>query len=244
VGCSAALFFFKRELPPPERVGSVGSVYRQLRQIVVLPEVFRLVAYLMLYPLAFVAADKALHLRLIEAGFSKEYLATMGLVALPLSVGFAALTGRWSRTGPAMSGPFFAGNVIRLGTGVLAMGLLWLVGDQPQSSPSVALSACVFGLVALGTLGSTMVFVAVCAFFNEISPKAIGGTYLTMLNTVSNLGKAWSAPIVLSLIDLLGFGVVNLSLLAAGGLFLIATRPYLQRIESQDKRVWNVEGKV
>ena len=239
-----ALYLFKHEPPARlEHVDSVASVYRHLRQIIVLPEVFKLSLYLLVYPLAFVASDKALHLRLIEAGFSKEYLATMGLAALPLSVGFAVLTGRWSRTGRPMSGPFFAGNVIRLATGLSGMGLLWLVGDRPQSSPSLALTALTFGLVAVGTLGSTMVFVSGCAFYNEISPKSIGGTYLTMLNTVSNLGKSWSAPAVLALIDLLGFGIVNLALLT-GGAFLVATRPYLKRIETQDKRAWSNEGKV
>ena len=36
-----------------------------------------------------------------------------------------------------------------------------------------------------------MQFVAQMAFYNRISDPAIGGTYLTMLNTLANLGGQW-----------------------------------------------------
>ena len=29
------------------------------------------------------------------------------------------------------------------------------------------------------------------AFYNRVSDPAVGGTYMTMLNTISNLGSAW-----------------------------------------------------
>ncbi len=246
VACSAALYAFKHEAPPSNliRIDSVSSVYRQLWQISRLPDVRRFVLFLMTYQLGLAANDKALHLRLIEAGFSKEFLATLGLVGLPLSVGFAVATGRWARGGRPMSGPFLLGNWIRIVTGMLGMGLVWWIGEQKQSSPSVMMTGIVLGLFSVGTLGSTLVFVSICAFFNEISPKSIGGTYLTMLNTVSNLGKAWAGPPVLSLIDVFGFGTVNVLLLLGGAAYLAASRPYLTRIEDASKMEWSSEVKV
>lgn len=46
-------------------------------------------------------------------------------------------------------------------------------------------------------------FVAVMAFFAKISDPAVGGTYMTLLNTVCNLGGNWPTAIVLWLVDVL-----------------------------------------
>jgi PAT family acetyl-CoA transporter-like MFS transporter 1 len=39
------------------------------------------------------------------------------------------------------------------------------------------------------------------AFFTRISDKSIGGTYMTLLNTISNLGSHWPATLALFLVD-------------------------------------------
>lgn len=46
-------------------------------------------------------------------------------------------------------------------------------------------------------------FVAVMAFFAKISDPAVGGTYMTLLNTVCNLGGNWPTAVVLWLVDVL-----------------------------------------
>lgn len=48
-------------------------------------------------------------------------------------------------------------------------------------------------------------FVAVMAFFNRISDPAVGGTYMTLLNTLANLGGNWPQTLALWLIDPLTF---------------------------------------
>ncbi len=49
-------------------------------------------------------------------------------------------------------------------------------------------------LSSLSVVISTTMFVAQMSFFANISPKDIGGTYMTALNTLSNLGGMWSVP--------------------------------------------------
>lgn len=44
-------------------------------------------------------------------------------------------------------------------------------------------------------------FVAVMAFFARISDPSVGGTYMTLLNTLTNLGNSWPATLSLALID-------------------------------------------
>ena len=39
------------------------------------------------------------------------------------------------------------------------------------------------------------------AFFAKVSDPAIGGTYMTLLNTLSNLGGNWPATLMLWFVD-------------------------------------------
>lgn len=44
-------------------------------------------------------------------------------------------------------------------------------------------------------------FVAVMAFFAKISDPRSGGTYMTLLNTLSNLGGTWPSTVILFFVD-------------------------------------------
>jgi len=47
--------------------------------------------------------------------------------------------------------------------------------------------------------------VALIAFYYRISDTRFGGTYMTLLNTLSNLGTLWSKSAAIALIDILTF---------------------------------------
>lgn len=44
-------------------------------------------------------------------------------------------------------------------------------------------------------------FVAVMAFFARVSDPLVGGTYMTLLNTLSNLGSNWPNTLALWAVD-------------------------------------------
>lgn len=46
-------------------------------------------------------------------------------------------------------------------------------------------------------------FIAILAFFSRISDPRFGGTYMTLLNTLSNLGTIWCNILVLGVVDFL-----------------------------------------
>lgn len=48
-------------------------------------------------------------------------------------------------------------------------------------------------------------FIAVMAFFAKVSDPRSGGTYMTLLNTLSNLGGTWPSTVVLWLVDILTY---------------------------------------
>ena len=82
------------------------------------------------------------------------------------------------------------------GLGLIVVLIMPYYAGGPDGLPAsmyfvmVVLSAC--GAVANGAM-----FVAQMAFYNRVSDPAIGGTYMTMLNTISNVGSAWPATAAL-----------------------------------------------
>lgn len=48
-------------------------------------------------------------------------------------------------------------------------------------------------------------FVSAMAFFAKVSDPRSGGTYMTLLNTLSNLGGTWPSTVVLWFVDVLTF---------------------------------------
>ncbi|KAG8696483.1 hypothetical protein FRC09_008484 [Ceratobasidium sp. 395] len=53
----------------------------------------------------------------------------------------------------------------------------------------------------LGSFSSTVQFVGMSAFHTQVSDPLIGGTYMTLLNTISNLGGTWPRIFVLKGVD-------------------------------------------
>lgn len=54
-------------------------------------------------------------------------------------------------------------------------------------------------------------FVSIMAFFARISDPAVGGTYMTFLNTLTNLGGNWPATLALWWVDVLTYKKCDLS---------------------------------
>lgn len=236
------LWRFKKEdpLPASEVIQSESpllDVYMQVWKIVRLRSVQRLALFLATSQVFLVANDKAFHLRLMEVGFSKELLASLALAGLPLGLIFAVFTGKWAQSGEPLSGPMFWGICIRLSNGLLGLLLLSVVPAEGHSNIHVA---ALFGLFALGTLGSSLTFVSVSAFFNAISDRSIGGTYLTLLNSMNNIGRAWCIPFVMPLIDVFGFSLVSFASIMAGLIYVVSMRGFFQSLEDPNKNVWIV----
>lgn len=57
------------------------------------------------------------------------------------------------------------------------------------------------GAYYLHQVSSYCIFLSMMAFNAQISDPKIGGTYMTLLNTLNNLGGNWPATFVLSVTD-------------------------------------------
>ena len=73
-------------------------------------------------------------------------------------------------------------------------------------SPTAGLPSWIYGLIMLAAMVASVtsqtMFVAQMAFYNRVADPAIGGTYMTMLNTISNMGGAWPSTAALYLVGL------------------------------------------
>lgn len=61
--------------------------------------------------------------------------------------------------------------------------------------------ALILASYAIHQVALYSMFVSVMAFHAKISDPTIGGTYMTLLNTLSNLGGNWPATVALWLVD-------------------------------------------
>jgi hypothetical protein len=147
--------------------------------------------------IGFQANDAVTNLKLVEKGFAKEDLALAVLIDFPFQLVLGYLAARWSKGANALR-PWLIGYVARLGFALVAMALVRGVPTQPIGMPYFIL---IISTTVLGSFASTVQFVGISAFHTQIADPLIGGTYMTLLNTVSNLGGTWPRYFVLKAVD-------------------------------------------
>ena len=131
----------------------------------------------------------------------KEKLAALTTIMMPISMAAQAYVSKW--TVGASAKPlelWLLAYKGRLLVGGLLVGLVHAIGGASGGGGG-PLPAWIYalGLVASGSSAvvSSVMFVSQMAFFNGVSDPKIGGTYMTMLNTLSNLGGQWPGTVVL-----------------------------------------------
>jgi len=60
-------------------------------------------------------------------------------------------------------------------------------------------------LMLLHEIAGNLTFISMMAFFSRISDPAIGGSYMTLLNTIANLGSKWTSSVALLLLPRMTF---------------------------------------
>merc|ERR1711974_24832 len=98
---------------------------------------------------------------------------------------------------------------------------------------------------ATGAMTSEFIFVAQMAFFARVSDPAMGGTYMTLLNTLANLGGMWPPTLAFYLVDSFtcresacvvqsdGFYVMAVLCTIIGILWYILAAPVVRRLQHE-----------
>ncbi|KAF7340838.1 hypothetical protein MSAN_02113200 [Mycena sanguinolenta] len=147
--------------------------------------------------IGFAANDAATSLKMVEKGLLREDLAVAVLINFPFQILAGWLVGAWSR-GEYPLRPWLYTFWPRIGFAFTAMLIVYWF-----PSPPVTGGFFVFLVVhtVLTSFTSTIQFVGSSAFFTRISDPLIGGTYMTLLNTFSNIGTMWPKWFVLKSVD-------------------------------------------
>ncbi|CDK25942.1 unnamed protein product [Kuraishia capsulata CBS 1993] len=177
---------------------SLTGVYKKMIAILRLPNVRAFVILHLISKIGFQANEGATNLKLLEKGFSKEDLAITVLIDFPFEIIFGYYAGRWS-TGAGPLNPWLYAYLGRIAAACLSQFMVWCFPSDGKVTSAYFLSVILSHL--LGSFMSTIQFVSICAFHTQIADPAIGGTYMTTLNTLSNLGGQWPRLVVFYLID-------------------------------------------
>ena len=207
---SALFVALKREGGPSEpttrgRITVLGA-YAQALSIAKLPSVVKLSLVLLTRAVAFSAAETLTQLKLLEKGVPKQHMATLSALMTPVSVFLPVYVSRWT-AGPrpldCVAATWMVRALVALGASAVVLGVPANIrevasGDAPI--PWLYYAGLFFWLSAYSGL-NTAHFVAFMSFYSKVSDSAMGGTYMTLLNTVSNLGYKWCETATMFAID-------------------------------------------
>lgn len=191
--------FFKREDREHSSSdgGSVKSVYRTMWHVLKLKHIQALIMIHVVAKIGFQANEAVTNLKLLEKGLSKEDLALTVLIDFPFEIIFGYYAAKWS-TGKNPLEPWLQAFLGRLAFAALSMLVVMMF---PKSGAGPGYLLLIILVHVLGNFASTIQFVSINAFHTQIADPLIGGTYMTILNTISNLGGQWPRILVLSGVD-------------------------------------------
>lgn len=190
------LGFIKREEKSQNEEG-VWEVYKIMWGILKLKNVQTIIIVHLIAKIGFQANDGVTNLKLLDKGFGKDNMALTVLIDFPFEIGLGYYAGMWSQKYGAMR-LWGWGFVGRLGAALLAQ---LTVAIFPAEGVTTWYLVIVILEHIISTFTNTIMFVAVSAFHAKVSDPVIGGTYMTLLATVSNLGGTFPRYFVLRLVD-------------------------------------------
>ncbi|XP_069680349.1 acetyl-coenzyme A transporter 1 [Periplaneta americana] len=202
---------FKRECSATERLIEaesdlgVAQTYYLLWNITKLPSIRTTALILLTSKIGFSACDAVTSLKMIDAGFPKEKLALMAVPLVPLQIVLPLAISKYT-VGSRPMNIYISAFPYRILFGIIAAALVWITPYVIQNGniPWYYYIA-IIGIYSLHQVTLYCMFVAVMAFFARISDPAVGGTYMTLLNTLSNLGGNWPGTLALWMVDGLTF---------------------------------------
>lgn len=183
---------------------SIQQTYKLLLDVIKMKPIRMLAVILLTVKVTFAACDSVTALKLVDAGVPREKIALLVVPLVPLQIILPLIISKYT-TGPRPMDVYIKAIPYRILFANIAMIIVCLApitfsasGEVPTYFYVILLINYAFYQVCLYSM-----FVAVMAFFAKISDPMVGGTYMTLLNTVCNLGGNWPTTIVLYFVDTL-----------------------------------------
>ena len=182
------------------------ETYKILWKIVRHPLIPVTAFFLLTFGFGFSAAESMARLKLIESGFPKEKIAMLEIPIIPVKVGFALFITKFT-VGPRPMNVWLGGFPFRLLSCLILTLLVYITPMMKLQDGGfpVYYYVIIIGAFAFNRIIIFVMFVAYMAFFARISDPVVGGTFMTFLNTLTNLGTMWPASLSLWLVDILTY---------------------------------------
>jgi len=203
---TTGVLIFKREGKESEEINDqhmdICASYTNLWKILKLRNIQYLMAFYLTVKMGTAATDAMARLKLVENGVPKEWVAFFAIPLIPFKLLLPLIISRYTVGSNAM-GVYINAVPFNLLFGIIfPLFILWTPSFQMENGefPTYyyTILFCVF---ALQILPSYTMFVSGMAFSAKVSDPAIGGTYMTLINTISNVGGMWTTTAALWLVD-------------------------------------------
>ncbi|ORY67378.1 acetyl-CoA transporter 1 [Pseudomassariella vexata] len=219
----------------------IWDVYKIMWGVLKLKNIQTIIIVHLISKIGFQANDGVTNLKLLDKGFGKENMALTVLIDFPFEIGLGYYAGKWSQEYTPMR-LWCWGFMGRLAAAVVAQVT---VSIFPAGGVTLWYMLVVIAEHLFSTFTNTIMFVAISAFHARVADPVIGGTYMTLLATVSNLGGTFPRFFVLRLVDYFTqatchppAGNVDSSLLKGP----LVTTPYSCAIQVDKERCLNGGG--
>ncbi|KAK7067304.1 hypothetical protein SK128_003163 [Halocaridina rubra] len=203
---TTAVWLFKHEKDVKEDVDDptfgLIETYKVLSKTFNMKVMRELIIILLTCKIGFAAADSLTVLKLTENGVPKDKLALLSIPLTPIQIFLPLYISRYT-SGPKPLTPFVFGYSFRLIFGLVFAGLVWMTPSFKLGDGSYPLHYyCIIVVVyLLHQVTVNCMFVGIMAFFARISDSSVGGTYMTLLNTFTNLGGNWPSWVALRFVS-------------------------------------------
>ena len=180
----------------------IRETYTRLWAVVQLPSVRWLFLILLSYRLPTALSDNVKFLKAVEFGLSKSTTALLSpALILPLGILVPIVGAKIWHGHPLRQ--FMTAYKVRV-TLVPILDILMLLAVKHSKSVSKTFFwIAVVSSTALQAIVNSLQFNAQMTFFASRVDPAIGGSYMTCLNTAANLGGTWPSSVVMYLVGLL-----------------------------------------
>ena len=180
---------------------SIGEVYKSMWAVLKLKNIITIVIIHLIAKLGFVTNDAVTNLKLLDKGFGQANMALVVLIDFPFEIGLGYYAGIWSTKYTPLRLWCWA-FVARLAAAIFAQFTIMIYPTAVGEAVPFWYLLTVIIEHVYSTFMNTVMFVAVSAFHARIADPAIGGTYMTLLATVSNLGGTFPKFFILKFVDM------------------------------------------
>eukprot|EP00927_Polykrikos_kofoidii_P067290 TRINITY_DN6279_c0_g1_i2.p1 TRINITY_DN6279_c0_g1~~TRINITY_DN6279_c0_g1_i2.p1 ORF type:complete len:500 (-),score=51.77 TRINITY_DN6279_c0_g1_i2:203-1669(-) len=237
-----------KDAEPEGIVEAYGSIFSMLK----LKPVRTVIMVLFTWKLGFAVVDSVAPLKFQEHGVPKEYMTYMNSLLMPLEIMLPVLASKWT-CGPM---PFnLALSAYRFKVAIVPLTAI-LVYVTPSMNPFPwGYWMAMMAVALVGSVTTEWMFVSQIALFAKVSDPAIGGTYMSFLNTMGNLGQKLPPTATFFLVDFLtcrqesclfkadGFYIMTaICTVLAIVWYLLAAEP-VRRMQLRDISEWRVGSK-